>query len=57
MTPEEEQQLQESLNKIAEILYRNTPEENLETIEQTVRAHILTEIAPPIEELSWCAFP
>ena len=53
MTPEERQQLQEYLQKISEILYRDTPKENLkdfETIEHTVRNKILTEVAPQIGE-------
>lgn len=53
MTPEEQQQIQESLETIASILYRNTPGEKLEdfeTIEQTVRECILQEVAPPIGE-------
>ena len=54
MTPKEQQQIQESLKTVASILYRHTPEEKLEdfeTIEQTVRDYILTEIAPPIGEI------
>ncbi len=53
MTPEEQQQIQESIKTIASILYHNTPEEKLEdfeTIEQTVRDYILTEVAPPMGE-------
>lgn len=53
MTPEDHQQLQEYLKGISEILYRNTPSENLkdfETIEKTVREQILTTVAPQIGE-------
>jgi hypothetical protein len=33
MTPEEQAQLQQSIDSIAQILYRNTPAEELQTLE------------------------
>lgn len=60
MTPEEKQQIQESINTIASILYHNTPEEKLEdfeTIELTVRDYILEEVAPPIGEFFFTQAP
>lgn len=46
MTPEEVQRLQACVEEIAEILYNNTPKDevaNLESIEKAVRAQMLDE--------------
>jgi len=51
MTPEDKQKLDEYLVGISEILAKNTPPENLkdfETIEVTVREHLLSTVAPGI---------
>ena len=53
MTPEDSQKLEEYIEGIAQILYQNTPQEqleNFETIEITVRNEILTKVAPRIGE-------
>ena len=53
MTPQEQKQLQEHLNQIAQILYCNTPSEKLqdfESIEYTVREQILSQVSPIIGE-------
>jgi len=53
MTPEDSQKLEEYIEGIAQILYQNTPQEQLEnfkTIEITVRNEILTKVAPRIGE-------
>lgn len=53
MTPQEQQELQLHLNRIAEILYCNTPAEKLsdfETIENTVREQIISQVSPVIGE-------
>ncbi len=49
MTPEESQCVQECLQKIAAILYRNTPATELttfESLEKAVRTHCLEEVGP-----------
>lgn len=51
MTPEEQAEINQKLNEVAEILYKNTPDEELatfETIELSVRKQILTTVAPKI---------
>ena len=53
LSNQEEKQLQEHLEAIAEILYRHTPAENLKTFEQVetiIREEIQTEISPKIAE-------
>ncbi len=53
MRPEEQEIIERKLEEIAEILYKNTPEEELdtfETIELSVREHLLTTVAPKIGE-------
>jgi hypothetical protein len=53
MTPEDSQKLEEYIEGIAQILYQNTPQEQLEnfkTIEITVRNEILTKVALRIGE-------
>ncbi len=60
MTPEEQATIKENLRQVAEILYKNTPSTELtrfETIELTVREHIMETGGPEIGDLSWCAFP
>ena len=51
MTPEQEAALQEHLDAIAQILYEETKEEeldNLENIEVVVRDKILSHVSPVI---------
>jgi hypothetical protein len=51
MTPEQEQELQSHVQKIAAILYQDTPSEqltSLEGIEIAVRQHVLERISPEI---------
>ncbi|MEO1693586.1 MAG: hypothetical protein AAFR62_19375 [Cyanobacteria bacterium J06629_2] len=51
MTPEERSVVKEKLREIAAILYQDTSSENLETfetIELTVRKHLLETVAPEI---------
>lgn len=51
MTPQDQERLEACSAEIAEILYRNSdPEglESLEGIEQTVRQQILTEVSPRV---------
>jgi hypothetical protein len=51
MTPEEKAIIEEKLKEVAEILYKNTHEEELdtfETIEMSVREHLLDTVAPTI---------
>jgi len=51
MTPEEKSVVKEKLREIAEILYQDTPSEELktfETIELSVRKHLLETVAPEI---------
>ena len=53
MTPEEQVIVQQKLKEIASILYRNTPSEKLETfetVELSVREHLLKTVAPEIGE-------
>lgn len=49
MTPEEAQKLQIHIAAIAEILYKNTPESDLvslEAIEKSVRQQMLEKVSP-----------
>ena len=51
MTPEEQKVVQQKLKEVAEILYKNTPSEELKTferIELSVREHLLETVAPTI---------
>ncbi len=51
MTPEEQATIKEHLRQVAEILYKNTPSAELtrfETIELTVREHIMETVGPEI---------
>jgi hypothetical protein len=51
MTPEDEKGLEQALTSIAQILYRNTPKEQLQTlegIEQAIRQHAQTSVLPPL---------
>ena len=51
VTPEEAQRLQECLQEIAAILYKNTDQTqltNLEAIENTVRQQMLEHVSPNI---------
>ena len=51
MTPEEQVEVDRKLKEVAEILYRNTPNEELvtfETIELSVREQLLKTVAPKI---------
>ncbi|MEL6493816.1 MAG: hypothetical protein AAFQ41_01670 [Cyanobacteria bacterium J06623_7] len=53
MTPEEQAIVERKLKEVAEILYKNTPDEELETfetIELSVREHLLETVAPKIGE-------
>jgi len=53
MTPEEQAVVNKKLKEVAEILYRNTSNEELktfETIELSVRDHLLETVAPTIGE-------
>lgn len=53
MTPEEQIIIQEKLREVAEILYKNTSSESLETfetVELSVREHLLEIVAPEIGE-------
>ena len=53
MTPEEQATVDRKLKEVAEILYNNTSEEELntfETIELSVRDHLLKTVAPKIGE-------
>ena len=53
MTPEEQSIVDQKLKEIAEILYKNTPDDALntfETIELSVRDHLLESVAPKIGE-------
>ena len=53
MTPEEQVIVQQKLKEIASILYKNTPSEELETfetVELSVRKHLLETVAPEIGE-------
>lgn len=46
MTPEEQIIIQEKLRQVAEILYKNTPSESLETEVERLWGH--TPITPPL---------
>ena len=51
MTPKEQAIIQEKLREVAEILYQNTSSERLETfetVELSVREHLLETVAPEI---------
>lgn len=51
MTPEEQAQLQQSIDTIAQILYRNTPAEQLQTlegIEQAIRQQAQELVLPQL---------
>ena len=51
MTPEEQQKIKINLQQIAEILYKNTPVDNLqsfESVELSVREHLIETVAPEI---------
>ena len=51
MTPEEQKVVRQKLKEVAEILYKNTPSEELKTferIELSVREHLLETVAPTI---------
>jgi hypothetical protein len=51
MTPEDQAQLQQSIDTIAQILYRNTPTEQLQTlegIEQTIRQQTQEWVLPKL---------
>ena len=51
MIPEEQAIVQEKLREVAEILYKNTPSESLETfetVELSVREHLLETVAPEV---------
>ncbi|MEM9276043.1 MAG: hypothetical protein AAGA80_24250 [Cyanobacteria bacterium P01_F01_bin.143] len=51
MTPEEQAIIQEKLQEVAQILYKNTPSERLETfetVELSLREHLLETVAPEI---------
>ena len=53
MTPEEQSIVDRKLKEVAEILYKNTSDEELntfETIELSVRDHLLKTVAPKIGE-------
>lgn len=53
MTPEEQSTIDQKLKEVAEVLYHNTPSGELatfETIELSVREHLLTKVAPKIGE-------
>jgi hypothetical protein len=51
MTPEDQAQLQQCVETIASILYRNTPAEQLQTlegIEQAIRTHVQQGVLPQL---------
>jgi hypothetical protein len=51
MTPEEQARLKQSVNDIAAILYRNTPPEQIKTlegIEQAIRQHAQESVLPQL---------
>ncbi len=53
MTPEEQAIVDIKLKEVAEILYNNTPDGELktfETIELSVREHLLETVAPKVGE-------
>ncbi len=53
MTPEEQATVNQKLKEVAEILYKNTSDQELasfESIELSVREHLLETVAPRIGE-------
>jgi hypothetical protein len=51
LEPKEQERLEECVQEIAEILYRNTPASDLndlESIERAVRGHMLKEVSPRV---------
>ena len=53
MTPKEQATVNQKLKEVAEILYKNTPDEELESfesIELSVREHLLETVAPTVGE-------
>lgn len=51
MTPEDSQRLEACLQEAAEILYRNTPTEeitNFESLEKALRTKMLEQVSPKI---------
>lgn len=51
MTPEEQASVNQKLTEVADILYSNTPDgelETFETIELSVKDHLLKTVAPKI---------
>ena len=55
MTPEDKMRLEACSAEIAEILYRNSNQEglkSLEDIEQMVRQHLLKEVSPLVKRLN-----
>lgn len=53
MTPEEQATVSQKLKEVAEILYKDTPDEELasfESIELSVREHLLETVAPTVGE-------
>ena len=53
MTPEEQATVNQKLKEVAEILYKNTSDEELasfESIELSVREHLLETVAPTVGE-------
>ena len=51
MIPEDSQRLEACLQEVAEILYRNTPDEelkNFESLEKVVRRKMLEQVGPKI---------
>ena len=53
MTPQEQSIIDQKLKEVAKILYNNTPKEELatfETIELSVRNHLLEKVSPKIGE-------
>ena len=52
MTPSEKARVQECVQELSEILYRNTPSDKcqtLEDVEKTVREHLLEECIPVLQ--------
>lgn len=51
MTPEEKRIIQQNLEEVAQILYNNTPDSQLqdfENVELSVREHLMETVAPTI---------
>ena len=58
MTPEETKELQAHLEAAAAILFKNTPAEQLqdfESIERSVRGHLLEQVSPQIGNFFYAA--